>query len=378
MHKDHQLGSGLDDEDDHAIEDELGILQEKKERMKAENKLLREVIERTFNDFQALRTKLAGIQQQNHQEEHPVSLLSLGEQSSFQEQKKSSGGGKEIQHSAGDGKQLRLSLSLQTYANHDVDDNNNDVRELRELETEGQNKGKELPQVTNQSINPASRKARVSVRVRCQDPTMNDGCQWRKYGQKMAKGNPCPRSYYRCTVGPGCPVRKQVRNYIYSFRFLTENGWQLAWRTCRSMFLKAQVQRCMEDMSILVTTYEGTHNHPVPVGAATALAFTVAPSAASFMLANDKSPPPYCFSPYYYSEHPDCSSTISSFVNPGMSYSGILAGAAGSSQFRVPSSIRSIPCLSNDYSPRKDERTIAENASDEIAARSKLIHRRGQ
>ncbi|KAG6413269.1 hypothetical protein SASPL_125977 [Salvia splendens] len=75
----------------------------------------------------------------------------------------------------------------------------------------------------------------VCVRTEASDTSLivKDGYQWRKYGQKVTRDNPCPRAYFKCSFAPTCPVKKKV-------------------------------QRSVEDQSILVATYEGEHNHPQP------------------------------------------------------------------------------------------------------------------
>ncbi|KAG6517616.1 probable WRKY transcription factor 43 [Zingiber officinale] len=75
------------------------------------------------------------------------------------------------------------------------------------------------------------RRPRLAFQTRSRVDILDDGYRWRKYGQKAVKNNKFPRSYYRCTH-QDCNVKKQV-------------------------------QRLSKDENIVVTTYEGTHTHPI-------------------------------------------------------------------------------------------------------------------
>ncbi|KAL1547388.1 putative WRKY transcription factor 43 [Salvia divinorum] len=75
------------------------------------------------------------------------------------------------------------------------------------------------------------KRPRFAFQTKSSVDILDDGYRWRKYGQKAVKNNKFPRSYYRCTR-EGCNVKKQV-------------------------------QRLSRDESVVVTTYEGRHTHPV-------------------------------------------------------------------------------------------------------------------
>ncbi|CAJ2663200.1 unnamed protein product [Trifolium pratense] len=58
---------------------------------------------------------------------------------------------------------------------------------------------------------------RVVVQTTSEIDILDDGYRWRKYGQKVVKGNPNPRSYYKCVI-QGCPVRKHVERAAHDMK----------------------------------------------------------------------------------------------------------------------------------------------------------------
>nr|WPT28605.1 WRKY28 [Diospyros kaki] len=76
------------------------------------------------------------------------------------------------------------------------------------------------------------RQQRYAFMTKSEIDNLEDGYRWRKYGQKAVKNSPFPRSYYRCT-SQKCTVKKRI-------------------------------ERSFQDPAIVITTYEGQHNHHSP------------------------------------------------------------------------------------------------------------------
>nr|ACD80363.1 WRKY27 transcription factor [Triticum aestivum] len=122
----------------------------------------------------------------------------------------------------------------------DLDDDEPDSKKWRK---DGDGEGS-----NSMAGNRTVREPRVVVQTMSDIDILDDGYRWRKYGQKVVKGNPNPRSYYKCTT-VGCPVRKHV-------------------------------ERASHDLRAVITTYEGKHNHDVPAARGSAALYRPAPRAA--------------------------------------------------------------------------------------------------
>ncbi|XP_047328966.1 probable WRKY transcription factor 33 isoform X2 [Impatiens glandulifera] len=132
--------------------------------------------------------------------------------------------------------------SLQSSVDHGLPPNlsNTDHEEVNQQvvgqEDEHESKRRKMEaSYTNEHMSGATRairEPRVVIQATSVADILDDGYRWRKYGQKVVKGNPNPRSYYKCTSA-GCPVRKHV-------------------------------ERASDNLRSILTTYEAKHIHHVP------------------------------------------------------------------------------------------------------------------
>ncbi|WOH07939.1 hypothetical protein DCAR_0727374 [Daucus carota subsp. sativus] len=140
-----------------------------------------------------------------------------------------------------------------TFASHDGDDEDGATQgsvsleeDAEDGESESKRRRKDSCIIETNLSSRTTREPRIVVQIESEIDVLDDGYRWRKYGQKVVKGNPNPRSYYKCTSA-GCPVRKHV-------------------------------ERASHNLKSVITTYEGKHTHEVPAARNSSQANSVAAS----------------------------------------------------------------------------------------------------
>ncbi|XP_071729726.1 probable WRKY transcription factor 50 isoform X1 [Rutidosis leptorrhynchoides] len=114
---------------------------------------------------------------------------------------------------------------MQVYVSAAIDDGSQSIIGSSSINSHLQGDSSGGVQLQDQS----GTKAKVAFKTQSQVEILDDGFKWRKYGKKMVKNSPNPRNYYRCSA-EGCSVKKRV-------------------------------ERDIDDVRFVITTYEGIHNH---------------------------------------------------------------------------------------------------------------------
>nr|ACL53176.1 unknown [Zea mays] len=122
-------------------------------------------------------------------------------------------------------------MSEQAYGLSDGDDMDDGESRPHEVDDADNESKRRNIQISSQRTLSESK---IIVQTTSEVDLLDDGYRWRKYGQKVVKGNSHPRSYYKCTFA-GCNVRKHI-------------------------------ERASSDPRAVITTYEGKHDHEPPVG----------------------------------------------------------------------------------------------------------------
>ncbi|KAJ8549373.1 hypothetical protein K7X08_033080 [Anisodus acutangulus] len=123
------------------------------------------------------------------------------------------------------------SSSNEAVADHE-DSNKKDKQVKNEILEDGDEDASKKDNKAKKKGEKKQRPPKFAFMTKSEVDHLEDGYRWRKYGQKAVKNSPYPRSYYRCT-SQKCQVKKRV-------------------------------ERSCQDPSIVITTYEGQHNHQLP------------------------------------------------------------------------------------------------------------------
>ncbi|THG00494.1 hypothetical protein TEA_003989 [Camellia sinensis var. sinensis] len=149
-----------------------------------------------------------------------------------------------------------------------LDEENNDEPNPKKRQYRNTEVGTSAPTSSHRMVT----KPRNVVKTKSEVDHLDDGYKWRKYGQKMVKGNPHPR----CLVGPvtGVPYTSpRVVPFVLVIRFpfpflmyavVQEGDWSYYKCTSAGCNVRKHVERASTDPKAVVTTYEGEHNHDIP------------------------------------------------------------------------------------------------------------------